>query len=106
MACLISVFRLSSCVCLLDLLVEHLVLVEEVLVTLVQNETSDTPLWKRQELGDGESSLPRGKSRPRGLSSRDPRHIGNGCAFRNRLLYMSNGHIFMSVCIIFVIVNG
>ena len=26
--------------------------------TLVQNDTSDTPLWQRQELGDGESRHP------------------------------------------------
>ena len=27
-------------------------------VTLVQNDTSDTPLWQRQELGDGKSRHP------------------------------------------------
>jgi hypothetical protein len=45
---------------------------------LVQNDTSDTPLWKRHELGDGESRFPREKTRPARQAGPRPAFIGNG----------------------------
>ena len=47
-------------------------------ITLVQNDTSDTPLWKRHELGDGESRFPREKTRPARQAGPRPAFIGNG----------------------------